>query len=150
MITIIEGHRTKPDAKVGISLRVLDWFATKYSKKHPSLDPRDDTFDVRISYKAHLKTYRKRYFDPFRRNKKFTYIINKNNESYEIITTLGQLNFFKWVFSRNILRFVENNLAHIINDMNTSSKDDDKKKKKVVTRPISDIVDNQIIKIEFN
>lgn len=132
MISIINGNKSKQDNKFMISLRILDWFATKYSKKYIMLNDSDDTFDVRISYKAQLKSYKKRYFDPFRRNGKFVYTINKDNQQYTILTTLGQLNFFKWVFTKNILMYVEHNLYQITNEMNQNNKDDKKKEKKIV------------------
>jgi hypothetical protein len=34
-----------------------------------------------------------------------------------IETTIGQLNFFKWVIENNILRYVEDNIDVIENDM---------------------------------
>lgn len=122
MIDIVEG-------KSDMSLRVLDWFVTKYSKKRIDCcqTKYDDVFfDVRISYKSQLKSYKKKYFDPFRRKKKFNYYF-PNNQSMK--TTLGQLNFFKWAFSCNIIYYVEKNLKHIIKEMKLSNKELDKKNK---------------------
>ena len=56
-----------------ISLRILDWFASKYSKQRCKFDfdcAVSIEFDVRMSYDAQLKSFRKKYFDPFRRKKK--------------------------------------------------------------------------------
>jgi hypothetical protein len=130
MIDIIEG-------KSDISLRILDWFVTKYSKKKINCNggtKNVEAFDVKISYKAQLKAYKKRYFDPFRRKKKFYYpcekdgFINYENEDKHIYTTLGQLNFFKWAFTNNIVSYVEDNLNFIIGEMNLFNKDEKKKK----------------------
>ena len=125
MIDIIEG-RSK------MSLRVLDWFVTKFSKKKIDcgLNNNDESFDVRISYKSQLKSYKKRYFDPFRRRKKFLYHFVVDDKS--IITTLGQLNFFKWAFTNNILIYVEKNLKHIGKEMNISNKEEKNKKKEKI------------------
>jgi hypothetical protein len=131
-----------------ISLRLLDWFVTKYSKKkidfNSSNEHTIDSFDVHISYKSELKSYKKKYFDPFRRRRKFFYPLylnekhyttnntNNSNNSKETVllyTTLGQLNFFMWIFSNNILAYVELNLNKIIEAMNTTNRDDKKKKK---------------------
>jgi hypothetical protein len=122
MINIIDG-------KSSISLRILDWFVTKYSKKKIdcNITNNDESFDVRISYKSQLKSFKKRYFDPFRRRQKFMYNFVSNNKS--IITTLGQLNFFKWAFANNILIYVEKNLKQISKEMNISNKEEKKKKK---------------------
>lgn len=130
MIDIIEG-------KSDISLRILDWFVTKYSKKKINQNgniKNVDAFDVKISYKAQLKTYKKRYFDPFRRKKKFFYpceeddFIIYDGEKKYIFTTLGQLNFFKWALSNNIVSYVEENLKFIIGEMNLYNKDEKCKK----------------------
>jgi len=139
MINIIEG-------KSQISLRILDWFVTKYSKKKIDcgINNNDDSFDVRISYKSQLKSYKKRYFDPFRRRKKFMYHFTINDKS--IITTLGQLNFFKWAFSNNILIYVEKNLKQISKEMNLSNKEEKKKKKD----KIKNISDDKSIKSKKN
>ena len=45
------------------------------------------------------------------------------------LTTLGQLNFFKWAISREIITFVEQNLTQIVSEMNQVYKEDKKKKK---------------------
>lgn len=130
MIDIIEG-------KSDISLRILDWFVTKYSKKKITCNggtKNVEAFDVKISYKAQLKGYKKRYFDPFRRRRKFYYPCEKDgfivyeSEFKHIYTTLGQLNFFKWAFSSNIVSYVEENLNFIISEMNLYNKDEKKKK----------------------
>lgn len=130
MINIIEG-------KSDISLRILDWFVTKYSKKKITCNgnvKNVEAFDVKISYKAQLKAYRKRYFDPFRRRRKFYYPCEKDgfilidNEQKHIYTTLGQLNFFKWAFTNGIVSYVEDNLNFIVSEMNIFNKDEKRKK----------------------
>lgn len=122
IIDIIEGRSN-------ISLRILDWFVTKYSKRKIDYGNKDaEIFDVRISYKSQLKSYKKRYFDPFRRRKKFMYYFNNGKHNKSISTTLGQLNFFKWAISNNILLYVDRNLKHISKEMNISNKEEKKKK----------------------
>jgi hypothetical protein len=120
MIKIVEGQ-TK------ISLRLLDWFVTKYSNKHKIrfekksicddnfFDKKVDRwFNVHISYKAQLKSYKKRYFDPFRRREKFKYYFDKD---LFLCTTIGQLNFFKWVFTNDIIDYVTENYLLISKDI---------------------------------
>ena len=104
----------------GISLRVLDWFVTRYSKKRIDFDntSTSEVFDVHISYKAQLKSYKKRYFDPFRRRKKFYFYYDNSDKSKKLYTTLGQLNFFKWAISNNIISFVEKNINQVKKKMN--------------------------------
>lgn len=120
------------DSDSYISLRVLDWFAAKFSKNRNKLNftsDKSEEFDVRISYDSQLRTFRKKYFDPFRRKKKFYYYYDTDDKSKKILTTIGQLNFFKWAIDKKILEFVEDNLE-IINDEMRKSTTDEKEKKK--------------------
>lgn len=144
MIDIIEGNSK-------ISLRILDWYVTKYSKKRISYganNKNNEIFDVRISYKAQLKAYKKRYFDPFRRRDKFTYPCDndgfelKNEKKKYIVTTLGQLNFFRWAFTNNIISHVSLNYDQITQEMVNFNKE----KKKVSTKT----EEEEKIKININ
>jgi hypothetical protein len=87
MLSIISGESS-------ISLRIVDWFATNYSKMHwTQYQRKGRPFKVYVDYKLKLKAYSKRRFDPFCRWDRIT-IPYKNNTYIE--TTIGQLNFFKW------------------------------------------------------
>jgi len=121
MIDIINGSNN-------VSLRFLDWFVTRYCylyKLSISINTpynKENNFNINISYKAQLKSYKKKYFDPFRRKKKFYFIIEKNNNKLVILTTIGQLNFFRWAISNDIINYTENNYKNIIvkfNHVNT-------------------------------
>lgn len=131
MISIINGNSN-------ISLRILDWFVTNYSKNNNVIynivnkNNEIELFKVYLQYKLQLKSFNKKLFDPFcRRSRiKFRY----NNDSI-LITTLGQLNFFKWSIENNVIDYVKNNLEKIENDMNFSKKEKIKNKdvyKKVI------------------
>lgn len=124
-----------------ISLRILDWFVTRYSHKNDTSyklresDP--DDINIHISYKAQLKSYKKRYFDPFRRRQKFKYYYDsydKNGKKKWILTTIGQLNFFRWAFSNNVIDYVEKNHKNISKAMNKSNKEDKKRKTCKITK----------------
>lgn len=124
MLDIIDGHDQ-------ISLRLLDWFVTRYAKKNNiSYNVNNELFIVHIGYKAQLKSFKKRYFDPFRRRKKFYYQYNKDDESKKLVTTIGQLNFFRWAFMNEVVKYVENNYKTILNAMVVSNKEDKKRKLK--------------------
>jgi hypothetical protein len=117
MIPIIVG-------KSNISLRILDWFVTNYAKKnnisYNIFDKNSNTikkFIVHIDYKSQLKAYSKKYFDPFCRRERLVFIDANNNE---IITTAGQLNFFRWVIDNDILLYISNKLKSIELYMNNS------------------------------
>ncbi len=138
------------NCKSKISLRLLDWFVTKYADKYNTKYNRineDETektgfdskiesnFNVHISYKAQLKSYKKKYFDPFRREKepdkrkKFKYYFDKE-KTLSLCTTLGQLNFFKWSFSNGVITYVNNNYNTINKAMTISNKFEKSKKNK--------------------
>ena len=119
IIPIISGNSV-------LSIRVIDWFVTNYSKKKNIIYPLvkkngiiTSYFNVYLDYKSQLKGYKKKRFDPFCRRKRipFYYTTDKC-----LITTIGQLNFFKWALSNNVIDYVEHNLATINNDMNTTIK----------------------------
>lgn len=109
-----------------ISIRVLDWFVTNYSKKFntvyrlDNIDTNDDKyFNVYLQYKCQLKSYKKKLFDPFCRKQRIAFYYDSNKC---VITTIGQLNFFKWALSYGILLYVKKNLQTITNDMIISNK----------------------------
>lgn len=116
-----------------VSLRILDWFVTKYSQNGIELTRPDNTLvNIYISYKSQLKTYKKKIFDPFRRSKrKFLYVYDGKKT---IKTTLGQLNFFTWAFSNNIVDYVKNNLEFLNTEMIVSNKLEKEKKKNKTTK----------------
>lgn len=108
------------DGTSPLSLRVLDWFVTNYSKQYDtiySIKKGDQIrqFVVHNHYKAQLKGYSKRQFDPFCRRKRVFLEFGVNQE---VETTVGQLNFFKWAIENKVLDYVQNNLQVIVDDMN--------------------------------
>lgn len=97
---------------VPISLRVLDYFITNYSRDHTKAivkDPLLRNFNVYSSYKSQLKAFNKKLFDPFCRLHHQSNI-HKFNFYYEkekfVTTTTGQLNFFKWAIENKIIDYV--------------------------------------------
>jgi len=104
-----------------ISLRVLDWFVTNYCKKYNIIliNQNNSNIIVHIDYKNQLKAYAKIYFDPFCRRDRINFIYGKGNE---LLTTVGQLNFFRWAIENNIIEYTLNNLDIIEKDMNISLK----------------------------
>jgi hypothetical protein len=98
-----------------ISLRIVDWFATNYAKKNFTLYNIEDQngyirrFKVYVDYKLKLKAYSKQRFDPFCRWKRIRF----NNMD----TTVGQLNFFEWALSDQILSYLEANREAVHADM---------------------------------
>jgi len=104
-----------------VSLPLIDWFVTNYSKKYYTVLKIKDRhgvekrFKVYIDYKLKLKAYSKKRFDPFCRWDRIT--IPYHDDVY-IQTTIGQLNFFKWALEYKIIDFIREYLDHIEADMN--------------------------------
>lgn len=122
----IEQIRSIIDQNSVISLRILDWFITNYSKKHRTIITNNSgSIDVYQNYKLQLKSFSKKQFDPFCRKNKI--IFYYNDEDY-IETSCGQLCFFRWCFENGILEYVKSNLSTIEQDMKNSLKSKKSKK----------------------
>lgn len=84
--------------------------------------------NVYNDYKLKLKAYSKKRFDPFCRHTK----IQLAYHSTSLLTTLGQINFFKWVIDTHMIDYIELMYKQIEYDMNHRLKSDtsDKQKKR--------------------
>lgn len=104
-----------------VSLRLIDWFVTNYAKKNNSIITHRDAhgnvihFNVYLSYRSQLKAYSKQQFDPFRRRDRILFYHDDNNNFVE--TTVGQLNFFRWMLQNRILDYIVANASTIETDM---------------------------------
>ena len=131
-----------------VSLRIIDWFVTNYSKKYNvfytihktetgknTFNPDGNRilkqFNTYHSYKAQLKSYSKKRFDPFCRRERITFNCSKDKG---ISTTIGQLNFFKWAIDNLIIDYIKDNYDHIEEDMNISYNSMKKEKKNLKIR----------------
>jgi hypothetical protein len=118
MLSVINGT-------TNISLRIMDWFVTNYSKKHYTVydligsgsgaGAPSKRFKVYVDYKLKLRAYSKKRFDPFCRWDRIN--VPYKNGTY-IQTTLGQLNFFKWAIENEVIRYIQDNYSAIEADMN--------------------------------
>jgi hypothetical protein len=105
--------------KSPVSLRLIDWFVTNYSKKFNifySLEDRQ--FMVHFHYKRELKAYSKRLFDPFCRRERISFQVRGHAPIEE--TTVGQLNFFRWAIEKGVVDYITKNATAIETDMNVS------------------------------
>lgn len=115
MLAVINGT-------TNISLRIMDWFVTNYSKKHYTVYDLEGSgtppkrFKVYVDYKLKLRAYSKKRFDPFCRWERIN-VPHMGGTTY-IQTTLGQLNFFKWAIENQVLRYIHENYSVIESDMN--------------------------------
>lgn len=113
-----------------VSLRLIDWFVTNYSKKNNTIisKKKDNNvvhFNVYLSYRSQLKAFSKQLFDSFRRRDRITFFYDVEKS---IETTIGQLNMFRWILQNDILEYIQNNLEDIEADMIKTQKDNQNKR----------------------
>lgn len=110
--------------KAKYSLRIIEWFVTNYCKKNLVVyNVNSKPFNVYKKYKDNLKSYTKEKFDPFKRNKQNSSLSHKiklkNKKTNEIIeTSICQMNFFKWMITNNVHKYIEKHIVVIKKDMN--------------------------------
>jgi hypothetical protein len=126
-LDIIKGNK--------ISLRIIDWFVTNYSKKYNIFYDIYETehgkhtlvsdnnifmkqFNIYNAYKSQLKSYNKKKFDPFCRKIRISYEFTTNDN---IETTVGQLNFFRWAIDNLVIDYIYKHYDLIEEDMNKYS-----------------------------
>jgi ABC-type uncharacterized transport system involved in gliding motility auxiliary subunit len=115
LLSIINGNSK-------ISLRLIDWFITNYSKNIKENKDKNISA-IYQNYRAQLKAYKKIKFDPFRRRQRITFFYNDY-----LNTTIGQLNFFKWAIENNILEYISSRLEELEELMNIYQKNQKKQK----------------------
>jgi len=113
-----------------VSLRVLDWLVTNFSKKNRIIytlrldNGTTIPFNLYLQYKASLNRYKRHVFDPFRRHKRVYFVFQQHMYS----TTVGQLNFMHWAFKHNIITYAQSRMAEIEADMTQCIKENQKDK----------------------
>jgi len=154
-IKLIEFYKNKDNLNIllpiilqqtRLSLRSLDWFVTNYCKKNninyllKNTQGEEITYFPFKSYKSQLKAYSKKFCDPFCRRDRvlFDYLnndiidyssSNKLDHNNYIVTTIGQLNFFKFAIQDQIINYAIENIIDIENDMNSTLKNREIEKK---------------------
>ena len=110
MMSIVNGESR-------ISLRIIDWFVTNYAKLNFVVYelPDKKRFKVHNEYKLKLRAYNKKNYDPFCRRER---IYIPFDETTEMETTIGQLNFFKWSIENKVIDYIEAHFTAIEADMN--------------------------------
>lgn len=107
-----------------VSLRLIDWFVTNYSKTHStSYILNGSEFVVYMNYKNQLKAYSKKLFDPFCRRERILFQI-PGHEPF--LTTVGKLNFFRWALEKGILDYIKGKQPEIEREMNAAMREQTK------------------------
>jgi hypothetical protein len=114
----------------GVSLRLLDYLVTNYSKSTNASFVAPDGERVRLfrEYKAQLRGYSKLAFDPFARRCRI--VVEFGGGSME--TTVAQLNFFRWAISRGVVDYASKHSAEIEEFYSKSRGGKETKKSKIL------------------
>lgn len=142
--SIIEWYNENPEhidkymeivkRKNGMSLRVIDWLVTNYSKENSiPIETKIDCLprDLNRDYQKNLTAYNKKNLDPFARKNKISVKIltGSNGEGETRSTTVGQLNFFRWFCKNNLDVYISREKKKIDAHMKESEKNKKHNKK---------------------
>jgi hypothetical protein len=106
-----ENHSNKK-----VSIRIVNWFVTNYAKQHFTVyENEGERFFVWTRFRSAEDGYSKEMFDPYCRKDR---IIIPYDETTQIVTTIGQLNFFKWAIMNKVVDYIVANYDDITKDMN--------------------------------
>lgn len=124
IITFLEGEGS-------MSLRLIDWFVTNYSKKNNiGYVIENQEFLVYNNYKSQLKAYSKKMFDPFCRRERIMFQIG---DKPVFVTTVGKLNFFRWAIEKGVLDYINEHQETIETEMNLCLKEERKIRSSIST-----------------
>ena len=114
--------------KTKISRRFIEWFISVYAMENNVVWVLNDSeyFDVYLDYQAQMDEYTKQRFDPFgrkwrkKKRKDGTYVqvyhgihFYYSDDEY-IVTTVAQLNFFKWFIEKRVLDYLIDNYEELL------------------------------------
>ena len=114
-----------------LSLRLLDWLVTNYSKKNKVVVNEKTNIDfMYLAYKNNLKSYSKKYFDAFARRQRVFYTFQHEvqkidfqdiekfmNRNDGFITTIAQMNAFRFFITAGVVEYAIKHLEDIERDM---------------------------------
>ena len=139
-LSIFTNIVNKQESDNDVSLRLIDWLVTNYSKdkriKYTLDNKEQHEFVIHESYKNMLKAYSKRMFDPFRRHDR-VYIRCNLLPSKFLETTVAQLSFFKWAIDNKVIDYAMAHKREIKEHMDTHTKhrnNAEKTKRKELTK----------------
>ena len=119
----------------GLSLRIIDWLITNFSKAF-SVAIESDGLPRNLckDYHKNLTAHNKKNFDPFARRRRINIVMFGGEHR---VSTIGQLNFFRWFLSKDLVEFLIQNKTVIEKHM----KDSESKSARIVKRKM--VVEDQ-------
>lgn len=134
-----------------ISIRMMDWLCTNYSKKYKNKGPEkgekgvywtytspkneERAFILFEEYNMELSGKTRKLFDPFRRgNRIMIEITTHDNETVLYSTTIAQVTFWDWADKHGVYQYAYDNSEKIDSDMNKAHHERDIKRGKTGKR----------------
>ncbi|CAN0561947.1 unnamed protein product, partial [Ectocarpus sp. 12 AP-2014] len=110
--------------KNGLSLRIIDWLITNFTKSFSVAIESDGLpRNLHRDYHTNLSAHNKKNFDPFARRRRIHIVLFGKEER---VSTIGQLNFFRWFLSKNLVGFLLENKSVIEKHMKDSDTNQDR------------------------
>lgn len=117
--------------KNGLSLRIIDWLITNFTKSFSVAIESDGLpRNLRKDYHKNLTAHNKKNFDPFARRRRIKIVLFGEEKR---VSTIGQLNFFRWFLSKNLVEVLLENKSVVEKHM----KDSDTNKNRIVKRKVA-------------
>ena len=118
-----------------ISIRLINYLITNYSKKNNLIYKiNNNNFNIYSNYKSQLKSYNKKYFDPFSRGNRIPFFFKFKNDEDCLITTIGQLNFFRWYLNKKLNNYILQNFEKLEKELMIFKKEKSTKVKKKIKK----------------
>ncbi|CAM9109657.1 unnamed protein product [Ectocarpus sp. 12 AP-2014] len=117
--------------KNGLSLRIIDWLITNFTKSFSVAIESDGLpRNLRRDYHKNLSAHNKKNFDPFARRRRIHIVLFGKVQR---VSTIGQLNFFRWFLQKNLVGFLLENKVVIEKHI----KDSDTNQDRIVKRKLA-------------
>lgn len=135
-----------------ISIRMMDWLCTNYSKKYKNKGPEkgekgvywtytspnneERAFILFEEYTMELSGKTRKLFDPFRRGNRIMIEITTHDSEKPVLysTTIAQVTFWDWADKHGVYQYAYDNSEKIDSDMNKTHHERDVKKGKTGKR----------------
>jgi len=152
---IVLPDRDREDKQV--SLRIVDWFITNYSKKNNIVysitrpSGRVENFSVYQSYRGMVNSYPKKLFDSFCRGDLLEFEVN----GQRVETAVCQLHLFKWAIENLVITYIQQHYDDIYQDLkqngSRSNQNQVKKTKQQLSRSVYQklVCGNQPVSLSF-
>lgn len=101
-----------------ITMTDINHFAVNYSREHNIyIIKKNNVIFINDNYVSNRNVFKKKFFDPFCRKPKFLFKYKEKGVEKSIITSIGQLNFYRWAIKLDIIKLVEKYKKEIKEDI---------------------------------